>query len=97
MSESQDKAPGLDVRRKRALYRSEHRGTKELDWLLGNYARAELGTMSEEDFTLFEDLLSLSEPEIDKMIMLPGETDCGKWAALITHLRRFHGLENIAP
>jgi len=33
----------LDASRRRALYRAEHRGTKELDWLLGRFARAELG------------------------------------------------------
>lgn len=32
--------PDNDSRRKRAIYRAEHRGTKELDLLLGQFAHA---------------------------------------------------------
>ena len=30
---------GLEIRRKRAFYRAHHRGTKELDLILGRYAK----------------------------------------------------------
>lgn len=84
----------LTHRRKRALYRAEHRGTKEMDWLLGRYARAELEGMSEDDLSTFEQLLVLPDPDLENWIMgaaadLPG----GEIGAFILRLRRFHGLE----
>ncbi len=38
---------GLEIRRKRALYRANHRGTKELDLILGRYASERLPAMDE--------------------------------------------------
>ena len=36
----------LAMRRRRALYRATHRGSKELDFLLGRYAEQTVETMS---------------------------------------------------
>ncbi|MEL6227959.1 MAG: succinate dehydrogenase assembly factor 2, partial [Pseudomonadota bacterium] len=37
----------LEVRRRRAAYRSNYRGTKEMDWLLGKFADAHVPQMAE--------------------------------------------------
>ena len=50
----------LELRRRRAAYRAAHRGTKEMDWLLGRYGAAHLDAMSEAELATFEQLLSLS-------------------------------------
>ena len=39
---------GLDARRRRILYRSWHRGTREMDLLMGRFADALIGEMSEQ-------------------------------------------------
>ena len=49
----------LDLRRRRAAYRSAHRGVKEMDWLLGRYADARLAGMSETELAEFERLIDL--------------------------------------
>jgi len=54
----------LDLLKKRLLYRSEHRGTRELDLLLGHYARHALPSMTYEDAQAFEALLALPENEL---------------------------------
>ncbi len=54
----------LVLRRQRALYRAEHRGTREMDFLLGRFARAQVVQMSAPELVLFEDLLTLPDPEL---------------------------------
>jgi antitoxin CptB len=54
----------LDPRRKRALFRAWHRGTREMDLVMGRFADREIGTMSEGDLALFEQLLDLPEADV---------------------------------
>jgi antitoxin CptB len=86
----------IDVRRRRAAYRAAHRGTKEMDLMLGGYARAELEGMDEPALALFEQFLALPDPEIDHWLLrgdrLPGEA----FAGLVNEIRRFHGLPPLA-
>ena len=45
---------GLDERRRRLLFRSWHRGIKEVDLVLGGYADARIGAMSETELDQFK-------------------------------------------
>ena len=54
----------MDARRKKLLFRTEHCGMKENDFLLGRFARANLKSLSEEDITAFENLLMESDNDI---------------------------------
>jgi antitoxin CptB len=83
----------LDVRRRRALYRAEHRGTKELDWLIGKYAVAKLPTMDADTLTRFEQLLSISEVELHKWIINPDALVATEFEADVYDIRAFHGIE----
>ncbi len=47
-----------DIRRKRLLFRSWHRGTKETDLLLGSFAERHLAGMSEAQLDRYEALLA---------------------------------------
>jgi antitoxin CptB len=83
----------IETRRRRAAYRAAHRGTKEMDWLIGRYAGARLDGMEEAELASFERFLSLPDPELRDWILDPaslGETD---FTATIRDLRRFHGLD----
>ncbi len=51
-----------ETRRKRLVYRSWHRGTKELDLLIGSFAERHLAVMSGEQLDRFESLLEVPEP-----------------------------------
>ena len=52
----------LEVRRKRLAYRSRHRGTKELDILVGAFAERHVAGLDAEQLGRFEALLELPEP-----------------------------------
>jgi antitoxin CptB len=47
----------VEIRRKRLLFRSWHRGTKETDLLLGSFAERHLSTFSEVQLDRYEALL----------------------------------------
>lgn len=85
-------AGDLDLRRKRAAYRAAHRGTKEMDWLLGRYATAKLDLMNEAQLAAFEDLLDAPDPELQVWIMDTATVPDERYAALIGELRAFYEL-----
>jgi antitoxin CptB len=83
---------GLEFRRKRAIYRALHRGTKELDLILGRYASESVPGMDEARLTLFEHLLSLPDPDVDQWIRKGEAPD--DVARLVAEVRAFYGLES---
>jgi antitoxin CptB len=55
---------GLDIRRKRLLFRSWRRGTRESDLLLGSFAERHVGEWSGAELDGYEALLEASDAEI---------------------------------
>jgi antitoxin CptB len=53
-----------EIRRKRLLYQSGHRGTKESDLLLGAFASANLPRFSEEQLDRYEALLDENDGDL---------------------------------
>jgi antitoxin CptB len=53
-----------DTRRKRLLYRSWHRGTREADLLLGSFAEARLGEFDAVQLDRFEALLECPDADL---------------------------------
>ncbi|MGE3067366.1 MAG: succinate dehydrogenase assembly factor 2 [Hyphomicrobiaceae bacterium] len=82
----------LDLRRRRAAYRAAHRGTKEMDLLLGRYAEARLGSMDAEELGRFESLLIAPDPQLQNWILDAASVPEPRYAELIATLREFHGL-----
>ncbi len=82
----------LEVRRKRALFRATHRGTMEMDWLLGRYAEARLDGMDFEALEFFEAFLRLPDPELQNMILNKDDVSHPEYQTLVRKLRDFHGI-----
>ncbi|TYO64364.1 succinate dehydrogenase assembly factor 2 [Bradyrhizobium hipponense] len=55
---------GLDDRRKRLLFRCWHRGTREMDLILGRFADAEIGNLSDDELSELEGLLDVNDPDL---------------------------------
>jgi antitoxin CptB len=66
---------GLDDRRKRLLFRCWHRGTREMDLILGRFADAEIATLREDELAELERLIEVPDP--DFYAALTGETPLG--------------------
>lgn len=54
----------LDARRKRILFRSLRRGTKESDLVIGGFAKSMLEDLDEPKLAALEALLDRSDPEV---------------------------------
>jgi antitoxin CptB len=54
----------LDPRRRKALFRAWHRGTREMDLILGGYADRNLARMSETELSEFEALMDVADPKL---------------------------------
>lgn len=80
---------GLDARRKRLLFRCWHRGTREMDLLLGRFADAHVGDLSEAEVREFERLIEASDPDLYAALtgtMPPGPAIAG---AMFERIRSF--------
>ena len=55
---------GLDVRRKRLLFRCWHRGTREMDLILGRFADAEIASLTEAELDELERLIEVPDPDL---------------------------------
>jgi antitoxin CptB len=55
---------GLDARRKRLLFRCWHRGTREMDLILGRFADAEIATLVDDELGQLERLIDVPDPDL---------------------------------
>ncbi len=55
---------GLDVRRRRLLFHSWHRGTREMDLIMGRFADEVIGALSEAELDEFERLADVPDQEL---------------------------------
>ena len=80
-------------RRRRAVFRASHRGTKEMDWLMSRFAESRVAGMPPQILAEFEQLLQMPDPELHDMILYPEIAPAGDFVTLIAQLRIFHGLQ----
>ena len=64
MTGSTRSSGGLDDRRKRLLFRCWHRGTREMDLILGRFADAEIAGLADDDLTQLERLIEVPDPDL---------------------------------
>ena len=57
---------GLDARRRKLLFRSWHRGMREMDLILGSFADARIDALTDAELEQYESLL-----EVPDTILLP--------------------------
>jgi len=82
----------IELRRRRVAYRATHRGTKEMDLILGRFAQARLSGMSESELAVFERFAALPDPMLAGWFSQAETPKESEFVALIGALREFHGL-----
>ena len=90
MTGSTRSSEGLDVRRRRLLFRSWHRGTREADLIMGRFADAHIGTLEAAELDEYERLLDALETDLLSWMTgvshVPPEHD----TAMFRRVRDFH-------
>ncbi len=81
---------GLDERRKRLLFRAWHRGTREMDFVLGTYANEAIESMSKTHLDLFEELMEVPDPEMFKWLSGTVGVPPNWNNELVRQIRSFH-------
>jgi antitoxin CptB len=82
----------LPMRRRRALYRATHRGSKELDYLLGRFAEQTIERMTEVEICVLERLIEVPDPDISASLFDGLSLGEPALDGLMQRLRCFHGV-----
>jgi antitoxin CptB len=90
MSGSTLTSADLDVRRRKILFRAWHRGTREMDLLMGRFADAALAAMPEAELDDFERLIEVPDPELFRWIMGEADAPANYDTALFRKLKTFN-------
>jgi len=79
----------IENRRKRLKFRSWHRGTREMDLLLGRFADEYLDGYTADDLNFYEDILEISDPDLYNWVS--GREDIPDTAGrdIICNLKKF--------
>ena len=94
MSDTQDGSTGsdgaLDVRRRRLRFRAWHRGTREMDLLMGRFVDSELAALPDAEIDELEQLMEA--PDRDVYSWLSGELQLpvNYDTSVFRRLRAFH-------
>lgn len=90
-------AEHLDTRRKRLRFRCWHRGTKELDLLVGRFADAMLAGMDADELDRLEALLEVPEPLLYDWVLGRRAPDPEHDHAVMHRLSAFSQAPETAP
>ena len=79
----------LNPRQRKILFRAWHRGLREMDLIMGQFTDSYLGTMSDSDLDLFEQLIEQSDRDLLHWILdaedIPSEFDTALLKAIRDH------------
>ncbi|MGA7490532.1 MAG: succinate dehydrogenase assembly factor 2 [Xanthobacteraceae bacterium] len=90
MSGTTRSSDGLDQRRRKLLFRSWHRGMREMDLIMGRFADATLEHLAEDEIAEFEQLIEAPDPELLAWITGQAEVPPDYDTALFRRLRDFN-------
>ena len=90
MTGSTRSSEGLDVRRRKLLFRAWHRGMREMDLILGRFADRTIDVLEARELAEFERLIELPDRELLGWITGEFEVPPDFDSALFRRLRDFH-------
>ncbi len=85
-----------DKRLERLKFRSWHRGTREMDLLLGSFADAHLGGFASEELDQYEAILQESDPDLYNWITGAEAVPAGL-DHVVMRLLKQHQYKNVIP
>src|SRR3954470_13585057 len=64
MTGTERSSEGLDPRRRKLLFRSWHRGIREMDLIMGRFADATIAQLSDDELSHYERLMDVPDPQL---------------------------------
>jgi antitoxin CptB len=80
----------LDDRRKRLRFRAWHRGTREMDLVLGRFVDAKLAALTDDEIDDLEALMEVPDPELYLWIAGTADVPENYHTAVFRRLVEFH-------
>ncbi len=81
---------GLDVRRRRLLFRAWRRGVREMDLIVGRFADAHIEALDTAALDDFEQLIEVPNADLYAWIVGAGDIPAAYDTAVLAKLRMFH-------
>ena len=96
MTGSTRSSSGLDDRRKRLLFRCWHRGTREMDLILGRFADIEIAGLTDGELTQLEHLIEVPDPDLYAALTGDKPLDPEYASALYDRIKAFRAVDHDA-
>jgi antitoxin CptB len=80
----------LDPRRRKVLFRSWHRGTREMDLIMGRFADVHIGGFSDAELDDFERLIEVPDRDLFAWVTAKADTPGNYDTAVFRALKAFH-------
>ena len=78
-----------EILKKQIIYRSTHRGTKEMDILLGSFVKKNIDKFSESEINQLEKLLEIDDEIIQKWYFEKNQKDTVPYNKVTQRLKNF--------
>ncbi len=76
----------IDKKRKRLIFRSWHRGTREMDIIMGSFADKHVLAFTSEQLDTYDEILSIPDPDIYDWICNRAEPPANAHSDVLTML-----------
>jgi antitoxin CptB len=96
MSGTARSSEGLDVRRRKLLFRAWHRGLREVDLILGRFADGSIEDLDEAELSEFENLMNVPDGELLAWLTGEAEVPASHDGPLFRRLRVFRASQGDA-
>ncbi|QCI68181.1 succinate dehydrogenase assembly factor 2 [Phreatobacter stygius] len=80
----------LDPRRRKILFRSWHRGTREMDLIMGRFADVHIGTLTEAELDDYERLIEVPDRDLFAWVTDKASTPANYDTSVFRSLKTFH-------
>lgn len=90
MSGSTRSSADLDPRRRKILFRAWHRGMREMDLIMGRFADAQIGNLSEAELYEFERLIEVLDRDLLSWVTGEAQVPENYDSDVFRQLKAFH-------
>ena len=90
MSGSTRSSADLDPRRRKILFRSWHRGMREMDLIMGRFADAQIGALTDAELDEFERLIEVLDRDLLSWVTGEAEVPENYDSEVFRQLKAFH-------